>query len=46
MAKQDWTPLTIMSSHLQKLVKHGFVVVVELKSCRMPEDPVFPTRAK
>jgi hypothetical protein len=43
MAEQDWTPSSITLSHLQKLVKNGFMTAVELEACRMPEDPAFPT---
>jgi hypothetical protein len=32
-----------MPSHLQKLMKHGFMAVAELEVCRVLEDPVFPT---
>jgi hypothetical protein len=31
-----------MPGHLQKLVKHEFMVMTELDACRVPEDPVFP----
>jgi hypothetical protein len=41
MVEQDWTPSTITLGHLQKLAKHGFMLAVELKSCRVPEDPMF-----
>jgi hypothetical protein len=30
-------------SHLQNLVKQGFMMVAELAACRVPEDPVLPT---
>jgi hypothetical protein len=39
--EQDWTPSTVMLSHLQKLTKHGFTMVVDLMACRVLEDPVF-----
>jgi hypothetical protein len=42
MAEHDWTPSTIMPSHLQNLVKQGFMIVVELMACHVSEDPVFP----
>jgi hypothetical protein len=42
MVEQDWTPSTIMLGHLQKLMKHGFMVATELVACRVPEDPTFP----
>jgi hypothetical protein len=46
MAEQDWTPSTIMLDHLQKLMKHGFMVATKLEACHVPEDPAFPTPAK
>jgi hypothetical protein len=42
MVELDWTPSTIMLGHLQKVVKHGFMTVAELKACHVPEDPAFP----
>jgi hypothetical protein len=42
MAEQDWTPSTTTLSHLQKLMKHGFMLAVGLVTCRVPVDPVFP----
>jgi hypothetical protein len=42
MAKQDWTPSTVTMGHSQKLVKLGFMTVVELMACRVLEDPTFP----
>jgi hypothetical protein len=32
-----------MVGHLQKLVKHGFMVVTKLEACHVPEDPAFPS---
>jgi hypothetical protein len=46
MVKHDWNPSTVTPGHLQKLVKHGFVVAIELKPCRVSEDPTFATHAK
>jgi hypothetical protein len=42
MVEQDWTRSTIMSGHLQKLVKQGFLMAAELVACHVPEDPAFP----
>jgi hypothetical protein len=42
MTEQSWTPSTITPGHLQKLVKHGFVMAVELEACHVVEDPAFP----
>jgi hypothetical protein len=44
MAEQDWTPCSL--SHLQKLMKHGFMAAVELEACCVPKDPAFPTLAE
>jgi hypothetical protein len=46
MAEQDWTPSTITPSHLQKLVKQGFMAAAELAAYHVPEDPTFPTPMK
>jgi hypothetical protein len=35
-----------MPGHLQKLMKHGFMSMVELEAYQVPEDPTFPTPAK
>jgi hypothetical protein len=32
-----------MLGHLQNLVKHWFMSVMEFGACRVPKDPVFPT---
>jgi hypothetical protein len=40
--EQGWTPSTIMLTHLQKLVKHGFMVVAEIEACQVLEDHAFP----
>jgi hypothetical protein len=31
-----------MPGHLQKLEKQGFMMVMELDACHMPEDPALP----
>jgi hypothetical protein len=46
MAEQDWTPSSNTLSHLQNLVKHGFIEVVELEAYRVAVDPVFPVCAE
>jgi hypothetical protein len=43
MAEQDSTPSTVTLGHLQKLMKQGFMMAVELRVCCVPEDPAFPT---
>jgi hypothetical protein len=42
MVEQDWTPSSITLGHLQKLVKHGFMLAVELDACWVLMDPSFP----
>jgi hypothetical protein len=32
MAEQGWTPSIVMLSHLQKLMKHGFMAATELEA--------------
>jgi hypothetical protein len=46
MAEQDWIPSTITPSYLQKYVKQGFMTVLELVTCLVLEDPVFPAPAE
>jgi hypothetical protein len=46
MVKHEWNPSTVMPGHLQKLMKHGFVVVAELEPCCVSEDPMFATPVK
>jgi hypothetical protein len=46
MVEQDWTLSTVMQGHLQKLIKQGFMIVVELTACRVPQDPAFPVPAE
>jgi hypothetical protein len=43
MAEQDWTPSTVLSGHLQKLVKQGFMTATEFVACHVREDPAIPT---
>jgi hypothetical protein len=42
MAKKGWTPSTITLGHLQKLMKHGFMLPVELEAYRVPKDHALP----
>jgi hypothetical protein len=42
MVEQDWTPSTIMLSQLQKLMKHGFMVVVEFEALLGAGGPFIP----
>jgi hypothetical protein len=45
MAEQDWTTSTVTLSHLQKLMRHGFLSTVEIETYPLPEDPALPTPA-
>jgi hypothetical protein len=42
MVEQEQTPSTIMSRHLQKLLKQGLMMATELAACHVPKDPTFP----
>jgi hypothetical protein len=46
MADQVWTSFTIMLSHLQKLLKRGFMLAAELEAYRVLEDPTSPAPAE
>jgi hypothetical protein len=46
MVEQDWTPSFVTPGHLQKLMKHGFMVAAELEACHVPEDPTSPAHAE
>jgi hypothetical protein len=46
IAEQDKTPSIATPSHLQKLVKLGFMSVMELYAYQVLKDPAFPTHAK
>ena len=35
-----------MPSHLQKLVKYGFMLVAELEACHVIDDAAFPSPAR
>jgi hypothetical protein len=42
MAEQGWTPSEVAQVHLYDLMSQGFMMVVELTTCRVPEDPASP----
>jgi hypothetical protein len=46
MVEQDWTPSKVTQGHLQSLVNQGFMTVIELMACRVPEDPAFAAPAE
>jgi hypothetical protein len=45
MAELAWTTLEVMQEHLQNLVSQGYMMIVELATCRVPEDPASPVQA-
>jgi hypothetical protein len=44
MAELGWTALEVLREHLQNLVSKGYMMVAELATCRVPEDPTSPFR--
>jgi hypothetical protein len=45
MAESSWPTSEVMQEHLQNLVSQGYMTAVELATCCVPEDPVFPALA-
>jgi hypothetical protein len=39
MVEQDWTPSTVMLGHLQKFMRHGFMLAAELETYWVLKDP-------
>jgi hypothetical protein len=46
MVEQGWIPSEIMQAHIQDLMSQGFMMVVELVTYCVPEDPASPAPAK
>jgi hypothetical protein len=46
MVKKGWTPSTVTLGHLQKLMKHGFMLPAELEAYRVPKDHALPAPAE
>jgi hypothetical protein len=44
MAELGWTASEVMQEHMQNLVSQGYMTVVELAVCRLPEDPASPVQ--
>jgi hypothetical protein len=42
MVEQDQTPSKVTQAHLQSLVSQRLMMVVELATCRVPEDLTSP----
>jgi hypothetical protein len=45
MAELGWTVSEVTQEHLQNHVSQGYMTVVELVTCRVPEDPTSPVQA-
>jgi hypothetical protein len=45
MAELGWTASEVMQEHVQNLVSQGYMMAVELATCRVPEDPASPVQA-
>jgi hypothetical protein len=44
-AELGWTALEVTQEHLQNLMSQGYMMVVDLMTCRIPEDPASPVQA-
>jgi hypothetical protein len=42
MAEQGWITSEVTQEHLQNLMSQGYMMAVELVTCRVPEDPTSP----
>jgi hypothetical protein len=45
MVESGWTASEVMQEHLQNLVSQGYMMAVELVTCRVPVDPASPIQA-
>jgi hypothetical protein len=45
MAESGWPASEVTQEHLQNLISQGYMTVVELTTCRIPEDPTSPAPA-
>jgi hypothetical protein len=45
MAESGWTSSEVTQEHLQNLVSQGYMMVVELTTYCIPEDPASPVQA-
>jgi hypothetical protein len=43
MVELGWPASVVTQGHLQNLVSQGYMMAVELATCRVPVDPVSPT---
>jgi ribulose bisphosphate carboxylase small subunit len=42
MAELGWIASEVTEEHLQNLVSQGYIMAMELATCRVPEDPASP----
>jgi hypothetical protein len=42
MVELGWSASEATEEHLQNLLSQGYMMMVELTTCRMPEDPASP----
>jgi hypothetical protein len=45
MVELGWTTSEVMQEHLQNIVCQGYMMAMELATCRKPEDPASPVQA-
>jgi hypothetical protein len=43
MAELDWAASEVTQEHLQNLMSQGYMIAMELATCRVSEDPTSPT---
>jgi hypothetical protein len=42
MAESSWPTWEVMQEHLENLTSQGYMTMVEIATCHMPEDPASP----
>jgi hypothetical protein len=45
MAELDWAASEVTQEHLQNLMSQGYMIAMELATCRVSKDPASPTLA-
>jgi hypothetical protein len=45
MAEKGWIMSEVTQEHLQNLMSQGFMTMIELATCGVPENPAFPVPA-
>jgi hypothetical protein len=46
MVQSSWPTSEVMQEHLKNLMSQGYMIAVELATCRVPEDLAFPALAE